>query len=103
MMMPLPYSENMMFECCQGILDPSISSDINLQGYWNIQGTHVIKAGTPLAQLIPLTEKKYKHEVRDANPHDLAWLVKRKYFDNIGFIHIRSKIQTAYYKHFKRK
>ena len=103
MMMPLPYNENMMFECCQGILDPSLSSDINLQGYWNAQGTHIIKAGTPLAQLIPITDRKYTHEIRDATEHDLNWLTKRKYFDNIGFIHVKSKIQNAYYTHFNRK
>jgi hypothetical protein len=102
-MMPLPYNEHMMFECCQGILDPALSSDINLQGYWNARGSHLIKAGTPLAQLIPITEQQYDHVIRDATEHDLAWLEKRKYFDNIGFILNKSKIVQAYHKHFKRK
>ena len=58
-MLPVAYSDNVDFEACIGILDPSVSTEINVQLYWNRFGDiSKVKAGTPLCHLIPLTEQE---------------------------------------------
>ena len=44
-MIPLPYSDEFGFESTIGILDPSISSEINIQAYINGTGVLKIRAG----------------------------------------------------------
>lgn len=98
LIMPLPYPDDFNFQSCIGILDPGVSSELNVQGYWNnvSPGVHTIKAGTPLAQIIPITEKTYDYIVRDMNEYDKKWIEKRKYLNFFGFILNRSKIKEAY-------
>lgn len=98
LMIPLPYPDEFSFQSCIGILDPGVSSELNVQGYWNNNspGIHTIKAGTPLAQIIPITEKTYDFIVRDMNDQDKKWIEKRKYLNFFGFILNRSKIKEAY-------
>ena len=85
-----------------GILDPGFSSEINVQGYWNKKiGVHLIKAGTPIAQLIPLTEKSYDYVVRDMNQNDERWIKKRKYLNFFSFQFARNVVKNAYIKHVK--
>ncbi|MEY3311163.1 MAG: Cyanophage [Bacteroidota bacterium] len=98
LMVPLPYPDEFSFQSCIGILDPGVSSELNVQGYWNNNspGIHTIKAGTPLAQIIPITEKTYDFIVRDMNDQDKKWIEKRKYLNFFGFILNRSKIKEAY-------
>jgi hypothetical protein len=104
LMLPLPYAEEMDFECCPGILDPGYSSEINIQLYWNkIRGNRVVKAGTPLAYLIPLTEKNYNFVVRDKNEKDEKWLKKRKYLNFFSFVFGRNKVKDSYLKHYGDK
>ena len=103
-MIPIPYTDDLRFESCTGILDPGISSELNVQGYWNEKsGKHLVKAGTPLAQLIPLTEKTYDFVVRDKSARDELWMTKRKYLNFFGFIFNRPKIKEAYERHIKGK
>jgi hypothetical protein len=100
LMIPIPYTDYFDFESCIGILDPSFSSEINVQGYWNKKtGSTTIKAGTPIAQLIPLSEKTYDFVVRDKNEKDEQWLQKFKYFNNMAFQYARNLIKKAYNKH----
>lgn len=102
MFIPLPYTDQFLFESTIGILDPGISSEVNVQGYWNVDyGKHTIKAGTPLCQIIPLTEKQYSMVCRDMNNRDELWLKKRKFLDNFSFVLQRNKLKEAYYKHIK--
>jgi len=43
------------FTVASGILDPFVSTQINIFLYWHVlQGREVVKAGTPIAQLIPI-------------------------------------------------
>jgi len=70
MMLPMPYTEQFEFESCIGILDPSISSEINIQGYVNGHGEFTIRAGTPLCQLVPMSEKTSELVVRDETDND---------------------------------
>lgn len=104
LMTAMSYTDTHEFEACQGILDPSVSTELNVQGYWNIKEGEVrLNAGMPLAHLIPITEKQYDYEVRDANSNDLAWLQKREYFTVFGFNLNKSTIKNVYNKHFRRK
>lgn len=60
--MPIPYPEHNIFTATHGILDSEQSMQINVQLYWHKkQGSVLIKAGTPLCQLIPI----HKNELVD--------------------------------------
>lgn len=105
MMIPMPYTDYFDFESCIGILDPALSTEINVQGYWNnlTPGKHFIKAGTPMAQLIPITERNLDFVVRDATDGDRQWLTKRTYLNYIGFVFNRNKLRDAYERFIKWK
>lgn len=103
-MIPLPYPDGYEFECTQGILDPGISSEINFQIWWNItKGKYMLKAGTPMCQLIPLTEDKYSFECRDMTANDELWVKKRKFLNGCTFKIKRNLVKDLYYKHFGKK
>jgi hypothetical protein len=98
---PLPFTEFMDYESVMGIHDPSIASDVNIQGYVNkTVGNVFIKAGTPICQLVPLSEKTYTHVCRDMNESDEKWFKRKKYFDSCSFVAQRSRIKEAYNKFF---
>jgi hypothetical protein len=104
LMIPVPYTDYLDFESCMGILDPGYSSEINVQGYWNKKiGSAIIKAGTPIAQLIPLTEKSYNFVVRDKNKKDEQWLQKRNYLNFFSFQFARTLVKNAYIRHVEGK
>jgi len=103
MMLPMPYTDQFEFESCIGILDPSVSSEINIQGYVNGHGEFTIRAGTPLCQLVPISQQTYDLKVRDANDHDHKWITRRKYYNSIGFNLNKNIVSKAYNKFFKRK
>jgi hypothetical protein len=97
MMIPLPYNEQMLFESCIGILDPALSTELNIQGYWNSGiGTQTIKAGTPLVQLVPLTDKTYDFVVRDMTERDEKWIKISSYLNMFSFSFNRGKMREAY-------
>lgn len=101
LIIPIAYPDNFEFESSIGILDPSISSEVNLQMYWNIKrGEYLLKAGTPLAHVIPLSSENYKLECRDANAYDKIWIEKKKFFNAFTFKLRRNLIKDAYLKHF---
>lgn len=94
---PMPYSDFFDFESVMGIHDPAISSEINIQGYINrTTGSFLIKAGTPICQLVPLTEKGVTHICRDMNKSDELWFKKKKFFDTCTFVLQRNRIKEAY-------
>jgi hypothetical protein len=103
LVIPLPYPDDFSFEHTHGILDPSISTETNLQFRWNkLNGTHMLKAGTPMCQLIPLSSEKFDLEVRDATEEDKEWLKKRLYINNHTFVVKRPSIKAAYTKFLSR-
>ena len=75
---PVPYWDEDRFSVPTGIVDTSYSYEINLQMFWHKldEETHLIKAGTPLCQWIPM-ERKYLDNnqfdviIEDANQHDI--------------------------------
>lgn len=103
LMMPIPYPDNYDFENVTGILDNSISSEINFQLRWNVlDGLRTIRAGTPMVQLIPLTDEKFKLTVRNATNHDLKWVEKRNYYNNCTMAINRPLMQRLYRKYFDK-
>jgi hypothetical protein len=100
-MLPIAYPDTFEFEATVGILDPGVSSEVNVQMWWNLKkGEHLIKAGTPLAHLIPLSEEKFELVCRDMTEHDKLWMKKRLFFNNFTFKLKRNSIKEFYYKHF---
>ncbi len=101
---PIPYPDQQVFEHVTGILDPGISTELNPQGYWKLlNGKYFLKAGTPVMQMIPLTDEEFDIEVGFANEKEIEWTVKRNYFFNLSFVFKRSLTKTQYIKHFFTK
>jgi hypothetical protein len=56
--MPMAYSDDARFTNCPGILDTKMNRQLNLQLFWHVlDGTEVIRAGTPLAHLILIPDE----------------------------------------------
>lgn len=53
--MPIPYPDHNIFTAAHGIIDCNTQIEINVQLYWHKTNDKIlIKAGTPLCQLIPI-------------------------------------------------
>jgi hypothetical protein len=103
LILPISYPDSFEFESCTGILDPSISNEVNIQLFYNVQkGNFLLKAGTPLAHLIPLSENSYELICREMNSIDKFWNLKRKFFNSANFKIRRNLIKDIYYKHFRK-
>lgn len=101
LVLPVPYPDTHELESAIGYLDPAISTEINFQCYLNIgEGEIMLKAGTPIMYLVPLTENNHEHIVRDITPKDLEWLEKRNYLNIFGFKLNKQKLKDAFAKHF---
>ena len=75
---PVTYWEEDRFSIATGIVDPQYSYEVNMQIFWHKTepGEYIIKAGTPLAQWIPvhrdfLTSKAFNVAIETANKDDL--------------------------------
>jgi hypothetical protein len=101
---PIAYPDTFEFDSHIGILDPSISSEINVQLNWNVKdGEVLVKAGTPLMHIIPISEQKFNLICRDATEKDKSWIRKRNFFNNFTFKLKRNIVKDFYYKHFGEK
>tara|TARA_R110002167_G_scaffold74435_2_gene208339 strand:+ start:21 stop:758 length:738 start_codon:yes stop_codon:yes gene_type:complete len=60
---PVPYPDNTDFFVLPGIQNPADDCQINIQGVVNSDEPVLLKAGTPLAHIIPLSSKKFKFSV----------------------------------------
>lgn len=95
--LPMPYSDNFDFESTTGILDPTESNELNVQLNWNVKdGDVFLKAGTPLMQIIPLTNENVEMICEEATEKDIKWLNKQHYFKTHSFSPIRNKIKSLY-------
>jgi len=53
--MPIAYPDHNIFSACHGIIDSDKYNTMNLQLQWHkLSGEHLVKAGTPICQLIPI-------------------------------------------------
>jgi len=99
----VPYPDNFHFDALTGILDPAVSTEINIQLNYNVpNGTHRILAGTPLAHIIPLCEDELELVVRDADQKDEIWLKKRVFFNSMAYILNRTRLKKMYEEHFHK-
>ena len=75
---PVTYHKEDRFSCATGLVDPAYSYEINMQLFWHKieEGEYHVKAGTPLAQWIPvhrdfLNAKGWNVVIETANEHDV--------------------------------
>ena len=107
LMLPIAYPDTFDFTCTTGILDPSLSTQLNFQIFLNRsedEESTVILAGTPLGHLIPLSEKKYELVQRNMNQEDRAWIEKFTSANAATFsqVQMRTKVTNMYNKYWKR-
>ena len=105
LMLPIAYPDTFDFTATTGILNPAITTSINFQLFWNgVDRETIIKAGTPLGHLIPMSEKKYQMVQRIMNQHDRDWMAKLKSTFGSTFWHhtIRKKMVDMYNNYWKR-
>ena len=58
LLMPVTYNNESRFTAATGILDPKYGHLINIQLFWKVlSGRTLIRAGTPLCQIIPVSRK----------------------------------------------
>ena len=105
-MLPIAYPDTFDFTSAIGIFNPAVSTNVNFQMYWNGKEKEntIIKAGTPLGHLIPLSEKKYQMVQRNMNQRDRRWVEKMASAYNSTFWNhtMRKKIVDMYNKYWKR-
>lgn len=83
---PIPYPDIHFFRGVSGLWDVSNSPQLNIQMWFTDQpGEYLIKAGTPMMHIIPLTDKKLDLVIRDANDNDYRWLEKESFATNHSF------------------
>ena len=102
---PISYPDTFDFTCITGIFDPAILTEVTFQMYWNVVDQEtLIRAGTPLGHLIPLTEKKYEWVQRIMNQKDRDWVKKSisAYSSSFAASSIRGKVVEMYKKYWKR-
>ena len=101
--LPMPYPDHFDYECSSGLLDPAVNSEVNVQLYWNIkEGDRFIKAGSPLMQIVPITDKDLTMVCREANEREMNWVKKKPYFSSFSISPIRNKIKESYHKYFNK-
>ena len=102
LVLPIAYPDTFDFTSTMGVLDPSMATQINFQMYWNAtEPETIIRAGTPLGHLIPLSEKKYQMVQRIANQQDRDWVNKFNSARRSSFwpMKMHNKIIDMYNKH----
>jgi len=103
LMIPIAYNDVSTYDASIGILDPGLSNEVNIQVNWNVLNDEArIRAGQPLCQLIPITEKEFDFECRDANEQDRLWEQKKNFIMNMSFFPNRNKLKEAWIKHFRK-
>lgn len=101
--LPINYPDTFEFESATGILDPGHSNEINFQVFWNVlNAEYVLKAGTPMCHIIPLSDEKFKVVCRDMNDSDKKWNEKYKFLRGFTFTTKRNIIKDMYHTHFRK-
>ena len=104
-MLPISYPDTFDFTATTGILNPAIATQINFQLYWNATDKEtLIKSGTPLGHIIPISEKKYQMVQRIANQQDRDWVAKvdSTHASTFWGYEMRKKIVDMYNNYWKR-
>jgi hypothetical protein len=97
LMLPIPYNDDDRFISTSAILDPIYSSEINIAIWWLCKNSYeIIKAGTPLVQMIPIPRKSIcdRFKMTDIIPEHIH---KKNFFRDI-YLH---KTKCPYYSQYK--
>ncbi len=102
LIVPIPYPDSHEFEACPGILDSSISTEVNIQLYINDTTGKgcTIEAGTPLCHIIPMYDGEVEMEQREATESDKNWVAKKYFITNSTFNYNIQRVRRAFTKHF---
>ena len=103
--LPIAYPDTFDFTSTIGILNPAVATAVNFPVFWNRADKEtLIKSGTPLGHLIPLSEKKYQMVQRIMNQRDRDWIKKNVSILSSTFWQytLRKKMADMYNKHWKR-
>jgi len=80
LLLPVSYSDDTRFKSTEGILRSEEYMEINPQLYWSVKhGSELIKAGTPLCQMIPVRDNSVTFECNDFT-NDQRKKQKQTYF-----------------------
>lgn len=92
LLMPVSYNNESRFQAATGILDPKYGHLINVQLFWKVlEGKTLVRAGTPLCQIIPISRKalsssSYDVTVDVANAVDIQKEREFNYASNCAFL-----------------
>lgn len=92
LIVPVTYNNESRFQAATGILDPRYGYLLNIQLFWKVlEGKTLIRAGTPLCQIIPVSRKSisvanYDVTIDDASEIDLQKEKEFNYAANCTFL-----------------
>lgn len=106
MMLPIAYPDTFDFTSTLGIFNPAECTQVNFQLWWTAEEKKtLLRAGTPLGVLVPLSEKKYQMIQRSATVQDKLWVSKMdSIFSSSFWPHtVRNKIIELYNNYWKKQ
>jgi hypothetical protein len=90
--LPVAYNKEDRFQAATGFLDTKFGHVLNIQLFWKkLEGKYLVKAGTPLCQIIPMSRKNlslsnYDVTVERYKEHDLEKEIAFNYAANCVFL-----------------
>jgi len=91
LMVPINYSDDTRFQCSSGILRSGNFVEVNPQIFWNVlYGQELIKAGTPLCQLIPIPDQSFDIEHHCLNITEEETARKNSFYFRKGCTFLRN-------------
>jgi hypothetical protein len=92
LMLPISYPDDTRFQCSTGILRPGLHVEVQPQVFWNVtQGEELVKAGTPLCQLIPIPETIEEAQFECLGYTEEMKARQKDFYYKKGFSFIRSQ------------
>ena len=100
----IPYTDETRFSSCTGIFDPNTNNQITIPLFWHVlDGTELIKAGTPLCFLLPVKLSDGEFEVRESTVREQSWSQFHQYRRHNTFIPNYKSIASVAQKYFSKK
>ena len=79
LIMPVTYNNENRFTAANGVFDPKYGHVLNIQLFWKVlEGHELIRAGTPLCQIIPISRKALNVSNYDVVIDEATELDKKK-------------------------
>lgn len=79
LVLPVTYNNESRFMAATGILDPRYGHVVNIQLFWKVlNGNELIRAGTPLCQIIPVSRKALNASNYDVIINEASDLDRKK-------------------------